>query len=191
MKIGITGHTENLGKELYTLLKKENEVIGFSRTNNYSLENYEKIIQDANDCDVFINNTYHPIYQQKLFEELFEEWKYKEKTIFNILTSAVFNNGSIDEYRESKLNLQKSSINLINKHHNKKLRVVNLYPNTLEHNKRVTSNKIKFSEIFDIIKFQLLFPPHLELTHICISRTTISSNDKYGSTISSNKKTLL
>ena len=109
MKIAITGHTQNLGKELYTLLKKENEVIGFSRTNNYSLEDYEKIIQDANDCDVFINNTYHPIYQQKLFEKLFEEWKYKEKTIFNILTSAILNNDSIDEYRESKLNLQKSS----------------------------------------------------------------------------------
>lgn len=176
MKIGITGHTEDLGKELYTLLKKENKVIGFSRTNNYSLENYEKIIQDASECNVFINNTYHPIYQQKLFEELFEEWKYKEKTIFNILTSAIFNNGSDNEYRENKLSLQKSSINLINKHHDKKLRVVNLYPNTLEHNKRVPFNKIKFSEIFNIIKFQLLLPPHLELTHICISRTTISSN---------------
>lgn len=190
MKIAITGHTKNLGKELYTRFKKENEVIGFSRTNNYSLENYEKIIQDANDCDVFINNTYHPIYQQKLFEELFEEWKYKEKTIFNILTSAILNNGSIDEYRESKLNLQKSSINLINKHRNIKLKIVNIYPNTLEHNKRVATSKIKFSEIFDIIKFQLLFPPNLKLTHISILRTTISNNDRYGSTISTNKSLL-
>ena len=190
MKIAITGHTQNLGKEIYTLFKKENEVIGFSRTNNYPLENYEKIIQDVNDCDVFINNTYHPIYQQKLFEELFEEWKYKEKTIFNILTSAILNNGSIDEYIESKINLQKSSINLINKHSNIKLRVVNLYPNTLEHNKRVISNKIKFSEIFDIIKFQLMNPPRLELTHIWIVRTNVSSNTTYGSTISSNKTLL-
>jgi hypothetical protein len=187
MKVAITGHTQNLGKVLYTLLKKENEVIGFSRTNNYPLENYEKIIQDANECDVFINNTYHPIYQQKIFEGLFEEWKYKEKTIFNILTSAILNNGIIDEYRESKLNLQKSSINLMNKHRNMKLRVVNLYPTTLEHNEIVTSNKIKFSEIFDIIKFQLLFPSHLKLTHISILSTTISSNARYGSTISSNK----
>lgn len=175
MKIAITGHTEDLGRELHTLLKKENEVIGFSRTNNYSLENYEKIIKDANECDIFINNTYHPIYQQKLFEELFELWKYEEKTIFNVLTSAIFNGGSDTEYRENKLNLQKSSINLINKHHDKKLRVINLYPNTLEHNKRVPFNKIKFSEIFDIIKFQLSLPHSLELTHICISKTTISN----------------
>ena len=176
MKIAITGHTEDLGKELHNLLKKENEVIGFSRTNNYSLENYQKIINDSSDCDVFINNTYHPQYQQKLFEELFELWKYKEKTIFNILTSAIFNNGSNDDYRENKLNLQKSSINLINNNHDKKLRVVNLYPNTLEHNKRYAFNKVKFSEIFDIIKFQLSLPQSLELTHICISRTTITNN---------------
>ena len=176
MKIAITGHTEDLGKALYTLLEKENEVIGFSRTNNYSLENYEKIIQDANECDVFINNTYHPIYQQKLFEELFELWKYENKTIFNILTSAIFNGGSDNEYRENKLNLYTSSINLINSYHDKKLRVVNLYPNTLEHNKKYSFNKVKFSEIFDIIKFQLSLPQSLELTHICISKTTISNN---------------
>lgn len=175
MKIAITGHTEDLGKALYTLLKNENEVIGFSRTNNYSLENYEKIIHDSIECDVFINNTYHPIYQQKLFEKLFELWKYEEKTIFNILTSAIFNGGSDSEYRESKLNLYTSSINLINGHHDKKLRVVNLYPNTLEHNKRYSFNKVKFSEIFDIIKFQLSLPQSLELTHICISKTTISN----------------
>ena len=176
MKIGITGHTEDLGKELYNLLKKENEVIGFSRTNNYSLEDYQKILHDSNECDVFINNTYHPIYQQKLFEDLFEMWKYEEKTIFNILTSAIFNDVDLDDYRQNKLNLQKSSLNLINSNHGKKIRIVNLYPNTLEHNNRFPFNKVKFSEIYDIIKFQLSLPQSLELTHICISRTTITSN---------------
>ena len=67
---------------------------------------------------------------------------------------------------------------------------MNLYPTTLEHNEIATSNKIKFSEIFDIIKFQLLFPSHLKLTHISILRTTISNNAKYGSTIYSNKTLL-
>ena len=187
MKIAITGSDYGLGKNLSLILSSEYQVLNLKE----NIEKYvDKISEIVNDCDVFINNTYHPIYQQKLFEKLFEEWKYKEKTIFNILTSAILNNDSIDEYRESKLNLQKSSINLINKHHNIKLRVVNLYPNTLEHNKRITSNKIKFSEIFDIIKFQLLFPSHLKLTHISILRTTISNNARYGSTISSNKTLL-
>ena len=54
----------------------------------------------------------------------------------------------------------------------KKVRIVNLYPNTLEHNKRVGHNKITFSEVYRIIEFQLSLPQNLELTHLCISRTT-------------------
>jgi hypothetical protein len=176
MKIGITGHSEFLGKELFNTLKNDYEVFGFSRSNGYDLENYKSFINEINDLDVFINNTYHPIHQQKLFEELFEMWKYENKTIFNILTSAIFNDIHLDEYRQNKLNLQKSSLNLINTNHDKKLRVVNLYPNTLEHNNRFPFNKVKFSEIYDIIKFQLGLPQSLELTHICISRTTVMNN---------------
>ena len=176
MKIGITGHSEFLGRELFQALKKDYDVFGFSRSNGYDLENYKSFINEINDLDVFINNTYHPIYQQKMFEELFEMWKYENKTIFNILTSAIFNDVHLDEYRQSKLNLQKSSLNLINSNHDKKLRIVNLYPNTLEHNNRFPFNKVKFSEIYNVIKFQLGLPQNLELTHICISKTTILNN---------------
>jgi len=176
MKIGITGHSEFLGRELFQTLKKDYDVFGFSRSNGYDLENYKSFINEINDLDVFINNTYHPIYQQKMFEELFEMWKYENKTIFNILTSAIFNDVHLDEYRQSKLNLQKSSLNLINSNHDKKLRIVNLYPNTLEHNNRFPFNKVKFSEIYNVIKFQLGLPQNLELTHICISKTTILNN---------------
>lgn len=174
MKIGITGHSDFLGKGLFDFLSKNHEVIGFSRSNGYDLKNYEKILDDVKDMDVFINNTYHPEYQQKIFEELFEKWKDKDKTIFNILTSAIFNNGSIEDYRENKLRLQKSSLEKINSNLDKKVRIVNLYPNTLEHNKRVGFNKVNFSEVYDVINFQLKLPQNLELTHICISRTTTS-----------------
>lgn len=174
MKIGITGHSDFLGKGLFDFLSKNHEVIGFSRSNGYDLKNYEKILDDVKDMDVFINNTYHAEYQQKIFEELFEKWKDKDKTIFNILTSAIFNNGSIEDYRENKLRLQKSSLEKINSNLDKKVRIVNLYPNTLEHNKRVGFNKVNFSEVYDIIDFQLKLPQNLELTHICISRTTTS-----------------
>jgi dTDP-4-dehydrorhamnose reductase len=176
MIIGITGHTEFLGKELFDSLQKDYEIVGFSRSNGFDLKNYKNFINQIENLDVFINNTYHPTYQQKIFEELFELWKDKDKTIFNVLTSAIFNDTILDEYRQNKLNLQKSSINLINLNYSKKLRVVNLYPNTLEHNKRFAFNKVKFSEVYDIIKFQLDLPQSLELTHICISKTTILNN---------------
>jgi hypothetical protein len=174
MKIGITGHSEFLGKGLFNLLKKNHDVLGFSRSNGYDLENYKNILSEIVEMDIFINNTYHPTYQQIIFEELFELWKYQDKTIFNILTSAIFNNGSIDDYRENKLKLQKSSLSLINSNLDKKVRVVNLYPSTLEHNKRVGFNKVEFSEIYDVIEFQLSLPQNLEMTHICVSRTTVS-----------------
>jgi nucleoside-diphosphate-sugar epimerase len=126
MRIGITGHSDFLGKGLFDLLGKNHEVIGFSRSNGYDLKNYKNILTDVVDLDVFINNTYHPNLQQKIFEELFDLWKGKDKTIFNVLTSAIFNNGSFDDYRESKLNLQKSVLKLINSNLDKKVRVINL-----------------------------------------------------------------
>jgi nucleoside-diphosphate-sugar epimerase len=172
MRIGITGHSDSLGKGLFDFLRKNHEVIGFSRSNGYDLKNYKNILTDVVDLDVFINNTYHPSLQQKIFEELFDLWKDKNKTIFNVLTSAIFNNGSFDDYRESKLNLQKSVLKLINSNLDKKVRVINLYPSTLEHNKRVGFNKVNFSEVHDIIEFQLNLPQSLELTHVCISKTT-------------------
>lgn len=178
MKIGMTGHSKFLGKKLFELLSENHEVFGFSRSNGYNIENYEKILEKVYDMDVFINNTYHPIYQQKIFEELFDMWKYENKTIFNLLTSAIFNGGSFDDYRENKLSLQKSSLNLINTNLNKKVRIVNLYPNTLEHNKRFPFNKISFSEVYEIIQFQLNLPQRLELSHLCISRTTILDDYK-------------
>jgi nucleoside-diphosphate-sugar epimerase len=173
MRIGITGHSDFLGKGLFDLLGKNHEVIGFSRSNGYDLKNYKNILTDVVDLDVFINNTYHPNLQQKIFEELFDLWKEKDKTIFNVLTSAIFNNGSFDDYRESKLNLQTSTLKLINSNLDKKVRVINLYPNTLEHNKRVGFNKVNFSEVHNIIEFQLNLPQSLEMTHICVSRTTV------------------
>jgi len=176
MKIGITGHSDSLGKGLFDFLRKNHEVIGFSRSNGYDLKNYKNILTDVVDLDVFINNTYHPNLQQKIFEELFDLWKYENKTIFNVLTSAIFNDGSFADYRENKLNLQKSTLERINTNLDKKVRIVNLYPNTLEHNKRVGYNKITFSEVYRIIEFQLSLPQSLELTHLCISRTTTLKN---------------
>jgi hypothetical protein len=111
-----------LGKGLFDFLRKNHEVIGFSRSNGYDLKNYKNILTDVVDLDVFINNTYHPSLQQKIFEELFDLWKEKDKTIFNVLTSAIFNHGSFDDYRENKLNLQKSALKLINSNLDKKVR---------------------------------------------------------------------
>ena len=45
MRIGITGHSDFLGKGLFDLLGKNHEVIGFSRSNGYDLKNYKNILK--------------------------------------------------------------------------------------------------------------------------------------------------
>ena len=61
-KIAITGHTKGIGLALsnyYTALGIE--VIGFSRSNGYDIRkglDQERIINESQDCDLFINNAY-------------------------------------------------------------------------------------------------------------------------------------
>ena len=84
MKIGLTGHTKGIGNAIKTVLEPKNEIVGFSRTNNFNINNPEAIFEIAKDFDVFINNAQFQNYQTKLFELFWEEWKYKHKTIINI-----------------------------------------------------------------------------------------------------------
>lgn len=164
MIIGITGCTKNLGRFLCDELSKDHDII------ELSLRNFDGIIEQVNKMDVFINNSYHPTLQNKIFHHVFNDWKYEDKTIINILTSAVFNGGSLDEYRKNKTKIQKDSIKLSTP--DKKVRVINVYPNTLEHNQRIYGNKLKHREVFDTINYAINLPQETELSHICISKTT-------------------
>ena len=58
MKIAITGHTNGIGKACYDLLSQEHQVIGFSRSSDYDINDPESIFSSAKDSDVFINNAY-------------------------------------------------------------------------------------------------------------------------------------
>ena len=81
MKIAITGHSEGIGNDIYLNLIKEYDVIGFSRSNGFNIKNTDKIIEQLENCDVFINNTYEKNYQTILFELIFDKWKFLPKTI--------------------------------------------------------------------------------------------------------------
>lgn len=85
MKYAVTGHTSGIGKTLFERLSPN--VIGFSRSTGYNINSYadrQRIINESNDCDVFINNAPAGYGQVDLFIELFQEWKDKEKTIINV-----------------------------------------------------------------------------------------------------------
>jgi hypothetical protein len=74
MKVAITGHTSGIGKELYKYFSKKNaEVIGMSRSNGYDLEtSVDRIIENAKDCDIFINNAYRDDKQLELLNGLYK-----------------------------------------------------------------------------------------------------------------------
>ena len=79
MKIALTGHTRGIGNACKQLLEPEHEIIGFSRTNGYNINEPKVIYELAKDADVFINNAQFQDYQTKLFDLFWDDWKYKHK----------------------------------------------------------------------------------------------------------------
>lgn len=75
MKIAITGHTKNLGHEVYKFFENQGHtVLGFSRTNNYTLPDaIDNIVEQASECDLFFNNAYCDIAQSTFIEKLYDK----------------------------------------------------------------------------------------------------------------------
>jgi hypothetical protein len=72
-KIIITGHTGGIGKAIYEKFKEGScrEIIGMSRSNGYDIDkDFDRIIDEASGCELFINNAYRDRQQLKLLEAL-------------------------------------------------------------------------------------------------------------------------
>ena len=119
--IGITGHTKGLGKHLYEKLVQKDAVKGFSRTNGYDIKSpvdRKKIIQEVQECDVFINLVHNYYHQSDLMFELFKSWEKQDKLIINISSKVVvIDEWGLDrfdylEYKTQKQNLERLSSNL-------------------------------------------------------------------------------
>ena len=83
--IAITGHTKGLGKALYyKFLSNDYSIKGYSRTNGYDINDFDEIINDAIDTNIFINNAYDDYAQISLLYAIFDKWKDQNKLIVNI-----------------------------------------------------------------------------------------------------------
>ena len=72
-KIIITGHTSGVGKAVYDKFKEIScrEIVGMSRSNGYDIDaDFDKIVAEAEGCELFINNAYRDGQQLKLVEAL-------------------------------------------------------------------------------------------------------------------------
>lgn len=168
MKILITGGTYGLGNNIKeTMLDSGYDIHVIS-----SIDSYAHYLPNIiNEYDVFINNEYTDKIQTKLFEYVYSHWKYEKKTIINILTSALIFGGSNTKYIEDKRNLESKTFEV--RTDDKEVRIINVYPNTLESTKTAPNQKLKYNEVSNIIKFIIELPQDVEIFQIGISKTKL------------------
>ena len=92
MKIAITGHTSGIGKAFYNRCKEQSfprhEPIGFSRSNEYDINDPGPLVNAAKHCDVFVNNAHDKFKQVDLLYGMWHYWKDQNKQIVCISSLA-------------------------------------------------------------------------------------------------------
>jgi hypothetical protein len=81
----LTGHTRNIGQSLFRRLNPD--VVGFSKSTGYDITlkaDRDRILDQSEHCDVFINNAADGFGQTELLIELFLKWKNFDKRIINV-----------------------------------------------------------------------------------------------------------
>lgn len=161
MKVGITGHTSGIGKELLNLYP---DALGFSRTNGFDIRDpnaRKKIIAQIADCDMFINNAYAGFYQTELFFNVWHEWKDKNRIIINI-GSRASDSTTVrypwPEYAVHKAALEAASS--IASAYNTPCKVINIKPGTVDTPmvKHHVESKMDAAELASYIKQMVELP---------------------------------
>lgn len=173
MKIIITGCHGALSQNISNTLMKDKHLVMCLDERDES--NVNNVIDLLSDSEVFINCGYRDNVQSILFEKIYNHWRYEKKTIVNILTSAIVFGGENTTYIENKKELESLTIKL--RDQNKEVRVINVYPNTLETRKSIPYNTLKLDDISKTIKWVLSLPHEIEIFQIGISRTKTLRDD--------------
>jgi hypothetical protein len=167
MKILVTGNY-GLGKNVKEYLSTNGYEVDYMGSIDSYAHHLPNII---NQYDVFINNEYKDKLQSDLFEYVYNEWKYKPKTIINILTSAIIFGGPNQKYIDDKRHLEQRTFEL--RDMEKEVRIINVYPNTLESSKKVPTQKLKHSDVSKIIRYLIELPQDIEIFQIGVSKTKL------------------
>lgn len=170
MKVLITGNY-GLGKNIQEHLSSlGHEVVTISSIDSYA-HHLPTVVKDY---DVFINNEYRDTIQTALFQTVYDKWKYEKKTIVNILTSGLIFGSPNKKYMEDKRDLEQKTFKV--RTDDKEVRIINVYPNTLESSKTVPYQKLNYSDVSNIVEWVINLPQDIEIFQIGISKTRLKQS---------------
>jgi NADP-dependent 3-hydroxy acid dehydrogenase YdfG len=115
MKIAITGHSAGIGAALARAYQNHgHEIVGLSRRDGNNIRNTEKICDQIEPCDVFVNNAQAGYAQTELLFEMAQRWTNTKKHIVVISTMmtqdpvSVLPGLDMDHYRLQKVALEQA-----------------------------------------------------------------------------------
>lgn len=122
-KVAITGHSQGIGLSFAKWFRDRNHtVIGFSRSNGYDIKDADPIIDQAHDCQIFVNNAWQGFDQSTLIYRLHDRWLGDREKLIIVVSSArtikptEYHDNLPDRnlYKTSKRSLEESCIHLWN-----------------------------------------------------------------------------
>ena len=85
MIVCITGHTSGIGKAYFDQCKNRGFYVrGYSRATGYDIQDQtvqKRIVEESQDCNIFINNAHAGFSQTELFSRCWSAWKNCSKII--------------------------------------------------------------------------------------------------------------
>ena len=174
MKFAITGHTSGIGKAVAELCHMNGYPwIGFSRGTGYDIaEDYDKIVNESSDCDVFINNAYYDYVQIDLLYKMWDIWKDQRKQIVCISSLVGDRRHSGDAYPYCPYIVHKAALdnaceilcNTVSE-----CAVINIKPGAVDtpiHEGHNTINKLDPQHLADNILWCIEQPVHIQTMRI-------------------------
>lgn len=170
--VAVTGHTKGIGLAISNYFLKKNYIVqGYSRSNGYDISNEnirQKIIHDAKDVDIFVNNAYCNFTDAQLdiLKCIYNQWQDQNKIIINMSTRFTTGNNI---YSQSKKQLDIFCDSTI---YNRYPYVINLKPGLIDTQrvKAIHGNKMDVDDLTTVLDVLLNFDNKIRFNAISFGK---------------------